>query len=221
MLRVRIAAPDSPRGVLILLHGFGAAGDDLVSLADWLDIPDAAFVFPEAPLELGGLYGDARAWWMIDPDSIGKDRSGQIPDGLANARMQVLALLDELVQRWPGAPIVLGGFSQGAMLALDVALHTEQPLAGLVLLSGTLIARKEWEPRMASRAGLHVLQSHGRRDPLLPYAAAETLRDLMIPAGLPVTVVPLDGQHEIPPPLLDLIAEFVRVLFYDPSSNDS
>lgn len=208
-LRARVIAPDGPvERVVVLLHGFGAPGDDLVALGEWIDAgAGTAWVFPEAPLELGGLYGDARAWWMIDLDSIGRldrDRSEELPDGLVAARGQVSELLGAVRARF-GDHVVLGGFSQGAMLSLDVALHDPRPLDGLVLMSGTLLARSEWQPRMAARAGLPVLQSHGRRDQLLPFGAAVTLRDLLVKAGLAVTWVEFDGGHEIPPPVLEAV----------------
>lgn len=213
-LRARVISPDGPvERVVVLLHGFGAPGDDLVALGEWIDAgPGTAWVFPEAPLELGGLYGDARAWWMIDLDSIGnleRDRSEEIPDGMVAARAAMIELLGAVRARF-GDRVVLGGFSQGAMLSLDVALHDPRPLDALILLSGTLLARTEWEPRMAARAGLPVLQSHGRRDPLLPFHAAVTLRDRLVKAGLAVTWVEFGGGHEIPPPVLEAATAAIR-----------
>lgn len=206
--------------VCVFLHGFGAGGDDLVPLAEYFRAPPGTrWVFPAAPLELGGLYGDARAWWLIDlmrlerelSSGRAEDRAIEVPDGLAEARAAVIAMLDD-VRAQLGArdeQVVLGGFSQGAMLSLDVALHTDRALAGLVLMSGTLIAEREWAPRMATRRGLRVVQSHGQRDGLLPFAAAERLRDLMKDAGLDVTFVPFRGAHEIPPPVVAAVGDFL------------
>src|SRR5262249_10583661 len=128
--------------------------------------PGTRWVFPAAPLELGGLYGDARAWWLIDLARLERDlmagrstdRAAEVPAGLPEARAAMLAGLDAVRDRLgvPDERVVLGGFSQGAMLSLDVALHTERAFAGLVLMSGTLIAQHEWAPRMAARRGLRV-----------------------------------------------------------------
>lgn len=188
--------------LVVLLHGFGAPGTDLVPL--WRELgapPGTRFAFPEAPLALDA-YGDARAWWMIDLEKLEaalaggelRDLTRDVPEGLAEARERVNAMLDQL-----DAPqIVLGGFSQGAMLALDVALHSERRLAGLALMSGTLLAEHEWLPLMPRRAGLRVVQSHGRLDPLLPFSIAERLRNELTAAGLDVTFIPFNGGHEIP-----------------------
>ncbi len=224
-LRARImlpAASETIERVVVLLHGFGAPGDDLVALCEWIEAPGTAWVFPEAPMELGGAYGDARAWWMIDMERLDRDarsgkpsdRSDELPVGLVEARGAMTELLEAVRARFPIGDdrLIIGGFSQGAMLACDVALHTERALGGLILLSGTLLARTEWEPRMAARAGLPVLMSHGNRDALLPFAAAERLRDLLIAAGLQVEWLAFDGGHEIPPPLLEAIGDFLTVL---------
>lgn len=77
------------------------------------------------------------------------------------------------------------------------------------MLSGTLLAASEWRRRACSRAGLHVYQSHGRRDPLLPFADAEALRELLREAGLKVDFHAFEGQHEIPISVLRGLASFV------------
>jgi phospholipase/carboxylesterase len=188
---------------VMLLHGFGAPADDLVPLAQVLDVR-AQFSFPAAPLE----YFGGRAWWMLDPDVFDhpeRDRTNELPDGLTAARSQVLAAIEQI-----DGPLVIGGFSQGAMLACDVALHTSRPLAALVLMSATLIDAPEWKKLAPSRKGLPVFQSHGTRDPLLTFEAAEKLRDLLAEGGLAVEFHPFRGGHEIPAEILARLAAFLN-----------
>ncbi len=199
--------------LVMLLHGFGAPGDDLVSLAGALRLPPSArFAFPEAPIDLG--FG--RAWWMIDTGRFERalSRPGGLaeiaaerPEGLEKARDGVLELVDSLAAEHglSSDRFVLGGFSQGAMLSLEVALALAgrsppaRP-AGLVLWSGTVIAETHWRSLAADRRlqGLPVVLAHGRQDPLLPYGQAEVLRELLASAGALVTWVPFDGGHTIP-----------------------
>jgi phospholipase/carboxylesterase len=207
---------------VVLMHGFGAPGDDLVGLAEMLDVPEGTtFVFPEALHALSELptlrvLGDGRAWWPIDferrASAIERGALHELlreePPGLARAREAVLRMLDSL----PRERLVLGGFSQGAMLAADVALRSDVKLDGLVLLSGTIIAEDEWRARLASRAGLPVFQSHGTDDPLLPYAIAEQLRDALVAAGMSVTFDSFDGGHGIPPATMKRLGEWLRAL---------
>ena len=229
-LHVRLAGGDDREGggdgpVVVLMHGFGASGSDLVPLWRALEVPPGTrFVFPEAPhsLEAGPLGGlmDSRAWWMIDVARIEqaiargeeRDLSREIPDGLPEARALVDSMLDALEAELgvPDSGVVLGGFSQGAMLATDVVLRSRRKFAGLVVMSGTLLAADEWRELLPARAGLRVLQSHGRVDPLLPYGAAERLRDLMTEAGLEVQFIPFNGAHGIADSVLEALGPFVR-----------
>ena len=213
--------------LVILLHGFGAPGDDLVSLASAMDAPPGTrFLFPEGPLSLNLGFGDARAWWIIDMNKIAQDRAAgrlrnprtEVPKGLAPAREQVLALLDEVERRLDVDPArtVIGGFSQGAMLACDVVLRTRRPFAGLVMMSGTLLCRQEWEPLMPARRGLPVFQSHGQHDDLLAHPFAEELRDGLLEAGLPVEWLSFRGGHEIPEPVVRRAGSYLRKVFSRP-----
>ena len=219
-LDVRIAGgPDREGGgngpVVILLHGFGAPGDDLVALWRMLRVPDdVRFVFPVAPLKLDDGLPDGRAWWMLNVDLIARGFPRDIeavPDGLAAARERVLAMLDDL-DRHEGLPrdhVFLGGFSQGAMLACDTVLRSSRPFAGLLILSGSIIARPEWEARWPARKELPVFQSHGTDDPLLPHDTAIQLKDALLAHGLPVTWHEFRGGHEIPPQVLDQLGRFL------------
>ncbi len=206
--------------VVVLLHGFGAPGDDLVPLADVLNVPAGTrFLFPEGPLSLSFGPGDARAWWLIDMARIAQDRaagrvrdlSQDIPKGLAPMREQMLNVLKEIEQKFGADPkkTVLGGFSQGAMLSCDLMLHTDRPYAGLVQLSGTLLAQPVWGPLLPKRKHLPVFQSHGVQDEILPYVGAERLRDALSQAGLSVEWHNFRGGHEIPRVVLQRLGMFI------------
>jgi len=224
-LRTRITGGTDGKGggrgpLVLLLHGFGAAGDDLVSLADALNVPvGTRFVFPEGPLSLSFGPRDARAWWLIDMARIAADQaagrprdlSQDIPKGLAPAREAMLVLLKEVERKLGADPrkTILGGFSQGAMLSCDAMLHTDRPYAGLVQLSGNVLAQPLWGPLMPKRKGLPVFQSHGMQDEILPYVGAERLRDALIHAGLSVEWQSFRGGHEIPRSVLQRLGPFI------------
>lgn len=206
--------------LVILLHGFGAPGDDLLSLAEVLHVPAGTrFVFPEGPLSLSFGPSAARAWWLIDMARVATDRaagrardlSNEIPKGLAPIRETMLAFLKEVEQKLGADPhkTLLGGFSQGAMLSCDSLLHTDHPYAGLIQLSGTLLASQEWVPLLQKRQGFPVFQSHGMQDELLPYAGAERLRDTLTHAGLSVEWHSFRGGHEIPRSVLQRLGPFI------------
>ena len=225
-LTVRLTGGTDGKGggngpLVLLLHGFGAPGDDLVPLSEYLDAPAATrFVFPEAPISIPMGFGDSRAWWMIDMARIQADRaagkvrdmSGEIPRGLPEARERMKTLLNDLHGKLGADPArtVLGGFSQGAMLSCDALLHSTQLYAGLIQLSGTLVAKQEWGPLLTKRKGLPLFQSHGTQDPILPYAMAERLRDEFLQAGVTVEWQPCRGGHEITEPVLRKLGSFLQ-----------
>ncbi len=212
--------------VVCLLHGYGANGNDLAGLWRVLDVPAAArFAFPEAPLSLAELFGfPAFAWWNIDVERFsaaaqGLGSTGQSldqlldeePAGLASAREQVLAWLAELLTRLGGlqlGQVVLGGFSQGAMLSVDVALRMPGPLAGLCLLSGAPVNRREWRSLLPQAHAVPRFQSHGLEDPLLPFIAGELLHELL-QQRYPGELYRFHGGHEISPGVLDQVGRHI------------
>ncbi|MDH4080075.1 MAG: hypothetical protein OEU68_09700 [Nitrospira sp.] len=224
-LKIRLTGGTDGRGggegpVVMLLHGFGAPGDDLVPLSEVIDVPRGTrWLFPEAPLSLNMGLGDSRAWWIIDFARIQADReagrirdlSVEIPQGLSLARERFLTFLEELPRQLPinYEKTVIGGFSQGAMLTCDAVLHTDYPFAGLVQLSGNLLAREVWAPLINKRKGLPVFQSHGTQDDILPHIGAERLRDALNHAGHVVEWHSFRGGHEIPETVLRGLNGFV------------
>ena len=228
-LDVRITGgPDREGGgtgpVVILLHGFGAPGDDLVALWRMLDVPsEIRFLFPAAPLSLNLGVGESRAWWMLDMERLTRARAqGQwdtltreIPAGLQAAHDQLKKFLDEARQHMdiPPQHLAMGGFSQGAMLACDLALRTNLSIAGLILMSGSIISRDSWFSSISHRKGLPVFQSHGTDDPLLSCGVAQQLRDAFIAGGLEVHWNEFQGGHEIPIQVLEQLGQFLRKVF--------
>lgn len=232
-LKVRVfqANPQPPKAAVILCHGFGAPGNDLVSLGPALAaqhpaLRDVRFYFPAAPLSLGEMgWGDSRAWWLIDIDGLQRLQRSEAslreycqlePEGLAQARKALSALVHEVAAQ-TGLPfnrLVLGGFSQGAMLATDLALRLEEAPGALCILSGTLVNEPVWRKKAAARAGLPVFQSHGRQDAVLPFMAAQWLQQSLVEAGLQVEFVPFDAGHTISEDALMKLGGFLsRQLF--------
>jgi len=228
VVTVQQTATVPPAGVVVLCHGFGAPGTDLVGLAEALCSMEPAlapvrFHFPAAPLSLDAFgMGDARAWWMIDFDVIAKLRQASPqalaefrkvePPGMPAARKAMLAMVAQVMNGsgLPYSKLVLGGFSQGSMITTDVALRLEESPAALAILSGTLLIEDVWKPKAKARAGLPVFQSHGRRDEVLPFSGAQALQQTLTEAGLEVDFHAFEGGHEIPLPVLRGLAAFLK-----------
>ena len=215
-----------PQLAVMLCHGFGAPGDDLVGLADYFYSlapalrEQAAFIFPAAPLDLAprGMPG-GRAWWWIDlnrlltdmqPAKFAEFRRG-LPPELPAAREALAAVVRGVREELGLAAnqIVLGGFSQGAMMAVEMALHLPEKPAGLCLFSGASVNETQWREKQAALAGIPVFQSHGQYDPILPIAEGERLSRFLTEGGAKLTWAEFRGQHEIPPSALQGAAKFL------------
>lgn len=190
--------------LVVLLHGFMGTAADLAPFARSLGT-GARFLFPEGLVDLAARGLPGRAWWPIDTDARAeaivkgpRDLSAFVPDGLATARVFLEGVLDGLAPEDRARPLVLGGFSQGAMLSCELALGTSRALAGLVLFSGARIDAARWRTLYASRRGTPVFMSHGRSDPDLSFAAAESFRAELTAAGWATTWCAFDGEHQIP-----------------------
>ena len=180
------------------------------------------FFMPAAPISLGNTgWGEARAWWPINLPAVARFQAGDPtalrefskaePHGMPAARQALLKLLNEVsVQtQLPLSRVLLGGFSQGAMLATDVALRLEEAPLGLAVLSGTLLLEDVWGPKAKARGGLNVFQTHGRSDPILAFVAATWLSELLVEAGMNVEMVPFEGGHTIDPDALVKLGAFI------------
>jgi phospholipase/carboxylesterase len=224
-----LAAGQKPSLAVVLCHGYGAPGTDLVGLAQPLLSMGADYankivlIFPSAPLDLAksGLPG-GRAWWPVDLDRLINRRTPELldqfrrarPAGLIESRDKLIGLLSEAGKQFglTADRFVLGGFSQGAILTTDVALRLKKAPAGLCILSGALTNEAQWRPLASERGPLTVLQSHGQHDSILPFPMATALRDLLLESGADLDFLPFDGDHEIPLEVLHRLAHFIQSL---------
>ncbi len=167
--------------LVVLLHGYGANGDDLIALGEewrrWL--PDAAFVAPNAPEAIPGMYGGLQ-WFpltMRDP--------GERWRGVVAARPALDRFLDAELVRYRLGPgrLVLVGFSQGTMMALHVGLRRAAAPAAVVGYSG-LLAGPEHLGEITVRPP--VLLIHGEADDLIPADALHMAREQLAHAGVGV-----------------------------------
>ncbi|WP_325060423.1 alpha/beta hydrolase [Vitreimonas sp.] len=164
-----------PDALVILLHGYGSNGADLISLAPyWADaLPGAAFVSPNAIEPLPEAPGGYQ-WFPItslDPRLM--------EQGVRMAAQSVDRFIDRELEKYglPPSRLALVGFSQGTMMALHVALRREQQIAGVLGFSGVLVGGGALKAQMRSKPP--VLLVHGDRDPTIPipamFDAAEAL----------------------------------------------
>ena len=194
--------------LIVLLHGYGANGEDLIALGEaWRgSMPDAAFVAPNAPQAIPGMYG-ALQWFPLtlgDPNEYWR--------GVEAARPALDGFLDAELARYRLGEnrLVFVGFSQGSMLALHVGLRRPAAPAGIVAYSGLLAG-----PEHLAKANVRppVLLIHGEADDLIPVAALEAAREALAGAGIEVEWHVRPGLgHGIDPEGQWLAAHFMRAV---------
>lgn len=170
--RLTPASGGAARQLVVLLHGYGADGNDLIELGRaWRNLlPDAAFVSPHAP-DPCGQAPVGREWFPLtfrDPHErwTGVNAAAPVLDRFLDAELDRHAL--------PPAALALVGFSQGTMLALHVGLRRAAAPAAIVGYSGMLVLPADADPDHlagAVRARPPVLLVHGDQDDLIPAQA--------------------------------------------------
>ncbi len=212
-----ISAGGNGPPTVVLLHGFGSSAEEWLPFAKTVTLaPEARFLFPQGPELVRRTDGavPGRAWWNLELAQHrrvglpGVDLRDENPAGLVRAGDLVRAFFSDIGDR-RAHPVILGGFSQGAMVSCQVAFASDEPLAALVLLSGTPGNVAAWRAGFAKRKRLPVFMSHGRFDQILPFDLAEGLRKELVAAGLEVTFVGFDGGHEIPEEVVLRLREFL------------
>ena len=184
--------PADARQRLVLLHGWGADAEDLLELGTMLVGPEVSVVALRAPE--AHPYGSGRQWYGLQPIDW-----SQLPAARAALSQRLQALGEGI----PLQATVLLGFSQGGAMALDVG--SQLPLAGIVACSG--YPHEGWQPPATAPA---VLLSHGREDPVVPWAASEEVQRLLQQAGVKAELLSFSGGHSIDTDVLPQIAGFVR-----------
>lgn len=201
------------RTVVVLLHGYDMKPADLAPFAHSIEVP-ALFLMPRGRLSSpGGNY----AWWEIDVQVRSRalangprDLAQEKPSGLAAARVQLDSFLGAVRSEYQPRRLVLGGFSQGGMLACDWALHTASVIDGLILLSASRLDFDNWLPLQERLRQVPVFVSHGQKDADLAFSAGEQLMAFLVSAGASVAWIPFDGGHEVPFKVWRELRKFLR-----------
>lgn len=203
------AASGKAERLVILAHGYGADGNDLIGLAPYWQklMPDAAFIAPNAPQRCDVGFG--YQWFPIsrlDPDEIMR--------GILSAAPIFDRFIDEELERHglDESRLALVGFSQGTMMSLHVGLRRRKAPVAILGYSGALAGGEKLDAEMTCRPPVFLI--HGDMDDLLPvsrmYDAAETLGA----AGIPVRWHVSRGLgHGIDPEGLDLGGQFLKDAF--------
>lgn len=207
-LKPRFGAP--PKKIIVLLHGFGSSGTDMISLApQWQDaLPDTLFLAPHAPQRCS-MMGAGYQWWGL---------SGFAPSALAAGAASAAPAIDAFIDRklaqygLTEADLALVGFSQGTMMALHVGLRRPGAVAAVVGYSGMLAGSVGLAHGDFSKPP--VLLVHGTADPVVPVAALHMSESELKRLGVEVTThISYGVAHSVDPVGLRLGRDFIAEAF--------
>jgi len=199
----------APKHIVLLLHGYGSNGADLISLAPhWRHaLPDALFLAPNAPQRIAA--GAGYQWWPLSaftPQALAA--------GAASAAPAIDAFIDRKLEQYgrSDADLAIVGFSQGTMMALHVGLRRKARVAGIVGYSGMLTGSHELARQPLTKPP--VLLIHGSADPVVPVAALHAAKADLQKLGIEVTSHVSPGLgHSVDPVGLRLGGELVAKAF--------
>jgi phospholipase/carboxylesterase len=203
VLNVPSGKPDDAEvPLVVVMHGRGADANDLAELAPMID-DGYRFVFPNAPKKFEPMPGYSFGYSWFD---------GWPPEGdsIVQSRETLLALIDELVDRYPNpdGKLVIAGFSQGGMMAIDVGFRTKQNVAGIVCMSGAI-----YEADAPPLRKLPVLIVHGTEDDMIPLFAAQRTRMVLEENGVPTEYHEFPMGHHVTNESMEVVRAFLgRVL---------
>lgn len=194
---------DDKSPLIIMMHGRGADAYDLADIAPLLDGPGGyRFIFPNAPRPWEAQPGMTFGFTWFD---------GWPPRGESfhESRRLVLEFLDAVVNRYPipADKLIISGFSQGALVALDVGFRTGQTVAGLVAMSGAIYENEL--PDLDSHRDMRVLIVHGTNDEVIPVNAARRTRRVLEDHGIELEYHEFPMGHQLIEESTAVVAEFI------------
>lgn len=201
------ASGKAPTAAVVMVHGYGASGDDLIGLAPYFSriLPDAIFYAPNAPDRWEGGGAGGYQWYSLagfDPTAIQNDplRMGEtfraMNERVVQAAGRLDLFLDQVMTAHGLAPTRLAflGFSQGTIMSLHVGLR--RPLGAILGYSGALAAADKLAAEIKSKPPVALV--HGEADPVIPARASLESEKILTGLGVPCDTLVIPGlQHGI------------------------
>lgn len=210
---IELVRGNDPTHCVIWLHGLGADGHDFESVVPELNLDLAVrFILPHAPIRPVTLNGgmQMRAWYDINPGDV---RSGA--DEIRESALLIHELVEnETARGIPSSRIALAGFSQGGVVALQLAVRAEQPFAGVVALS-TYLHNHENVGDEVSFASVNtpIFMAHGTLDPMIPLSRAVSSRNALEALNYNVEWRQYDMAHQVCYDEIADISAFLNLIF--------
>lgn len=204
---------DCSNNLIVILHGYGANMRDLLSLSENMGTDNSIFAFPNAPFEFQLSYQQSGYAWIFPPSMDPED----VPESMLDSVEKLMGTLQELVEFYDikSRNVILGGFSQGAMMSAVVGLVRPEIFKGVFMLSGMLLGEAYLASRMQSYTGQAVFISHGNFDSLVPFTHSKKTVAFLERYGYSPEVHEYPMGHELSTESIHDLARWVHGLNND------
>jgi phospholipase/carboxylesterase len=209
-----VPAGHGPFPTIVAAHGWGANAHDLLGLAPYLHGGQALVLCPEGPLELEAGPGLIGHGWFPITQGAPPD-----PEAFAEGARVLGEFIDRAVETYPVDTdrLVILGFSQGGVMAYDLALRQPERFAGLVALSSWLPGSLAQSiPKQDALSTLPTLVVHGSQDPMIDIERGHASRDALLELGVPTTYREYEMGHEIQAETLRDLVEWLEMTVFKP-----
>lgn len=198
-----IPALDPEKGCVITLHGRGTSGVDLMPLADEIALPNLRWIFPDAPLPFPDLLG-GMMWYGSNAGNS---------SGIQNSRRLLFDLLNQIIDTDGVSPenIALLGFSQGAVMSLDVGLRYSKKIGALIAMSGFLaMPEKLNQEKSLASMSVPILLAHGTEDEVVSVDGSREAQKILLEEGYAAELEEYEMGHQIVPEEITRIREYLQ-----------
>lgn len=207
-----IEPPTAAESAVIWLHGLGADGQDFVGILPQLNLPEnhtIRFVFPHAPVQPVTVNGgmSMRSWYDIYSMSIAEKMDLHSIQLSSNVLKELIN--EQLELGIPADKIVIAGFSQGGLIALNTALSLDKTLAGVMALS-TYYPKACLAALDSPNIKTPILMVHGEFDPVVPFSVAQASQQRLSQIGACLEWHSYPMEHQVCMPEIELISKWLQ-----------
>lgn len=207
----------SPKFLVILLHGYGANGENLIELANEFQpiIPDAHFIAPNAIEPWEGGFPNSYQWFSL---YAGTERSAldSLAPKIKNANQILLKFIEKQLQRFNLSyeNLILIGFSQGSMMSIYQGLIMPKKIAGIISFSGKVVEPNSVGDKIISKPNICLI--HGTEDSVLPFSNFQEAQIILNQHGVPFESHAIEHlDHTIDIRAVRIAQNFIKKIVYE------
>jgi len=199
--------------IIVLLHGYGSHMGDLVGLSEFIGADRYIFAFPNAPFSLGSVYGYSSFAWAEIEENMGNTTN--IEEMIKESEQRLEYFFEDLKNLYPieSGNMVLGGFSQGAIMTYGFGLLRPDEFSGLVALSGRIQNQDQLNTQLPEDRSQDLFVAHGIADMVIPIGQGREAHRFLEECGYLPEYHEYQMGHEINEAVIGDLSKWIRGVF--------